>query len=554
MFNKYKLLILALIFSFALMFVFIELPVVLDSFLQNKIGFPGFDHGISEFDKYKSDLFINNLYLRWIGYASLLLIACFIVIGFTTKKSGWAWAGAFGLFLPVFGQFALSMFFLAGLGILRVSWLPFMDISFNVLQLGDIIYLPYWILMWSAGLFNWNAHLFLSYLFMSAGAFLFVLGVLVWLQTRFGEKRIAAKSIYKFSRHPQYIGWIIWSYGLMLFSANINNMKKTWSISSSLPWLLAVMVIIGICLIEEIKMKEENGEKYESYRKKTPFLFPLPKWIKTLINAPINLLLRKDSPSTKMQAVGITSFYTVILILLSLFWVDFETKQQPQHAITYSNPYYQIDSLLNEIRITPRRYLHKPFNGLKNLGSISVQPLTKLLSDSNEVIREFAADALGDLNAASSENRLIELLNDVNARVRKSAAVALGKLKSEKALDTFNNDLIKSSGPGMRYAIYTALGKIGTNKAWNILLTCADDSVWFSRISAINALCSIDSERAAEVIGKSLSDKNPNVRRNSVFLILKYKIKSLKRNVSMLINDEDFETRFYSRIILEGEI
>ena len=133
MFNKYKLLILALIFSFALMFVFIELPVVLDSFLQNKIGFPGFDHGISEFDKYKSDLFINNLYLRWIGYASLLLIACFIVIGFTTKKSGWAWAGAFGLFLPVFGQFALSMFFLAGLGILRVSWLPFMDISLCLL-------------------------------------------------------------------------------------------------------------------------------------------------------------------------------------------------------------------------------------------------------------------------------------------------------------------------------------------------------------------------------------------------------------------------------------
>ncbi len=548
-----SLFILALIFSFALMFAFVELPGLVDSLLQEKVGFPGFDQGISEFDAYKSELFINTLYLRWIGYASLLLIFGFIVIGFTTKKSGWAWAGAFALFLPVFGQFALSMFFLAGLGILRVGWLPFMDVSFNVLQLGNIIYLPYEFLMWFAGLFNWNAHLFISYFFMSAGAFLFVWGVLVWFQTRFEGKGVASSAVYKFSRHPQYTGWLIWSYGLMLFSTNINIMKKTWSVSSSLPWLLAAMVILGICLLEEIKMKEENGAEYENYRKSTPFLIPLPKWFNAIIKAPVKLLIRKESPSTKSEAAGITSFFAVILILLSLFWVDFGTTEQHRELIIAQNSQQQIDSLINEIRITPRRYIHKHFNGLKNLGSVSIAPLIDLLSDPNPVIREFSVDALGDMKADTAVPQIIQLLNDDNVRVRNSAIYSLGKMKSEKALEPLIDKLNEAPGPGMRNFIYSAFGGIGSEKAFDALMKGVNDSVWFVKNSAINSLCEINIERATNIVKNSLSDENPSVRRNSVYLIIRYKIKGLEQAVAALQNDEDFETRFYSRIIIRGK-
>ena len=39
------------------------------------------------------------------------------------------------------------MFFLGGLAFLRFLWLPFLDISFNIMRLGDIVLLPYkWIL------------------------------------------------------------------------------------------------------------------------------------------------------------------------------------------------------------------------------------------------------------------------------------------------------------------------------------------------------------------------------------------------------------------------
>ncbi|MGW8315051.1 MAG: hypothetical protein ACWGNV_05580, partial [Bacteroidales bacterium] len=240
------LLLLSIIFSIALIFAFIELPRLLDTALQNRIGFPQFDHGLGELNALKTEMYIQALHLRWIGYGSLLLILVLMVAGFATRKTGWALAGAMGLFIPVFGQFALSMFFLAGLGFLRVGWLPFLEItSLNVLDLGRVIYVPYWILHWFLGLFHWNAHQFLSYLFMAIGAFLFTWGVLVWFQSRYRELQVASSWLYTFSRHPQYLGWIIWSYGFILFSPFDQSMKVTWTVPISLPWLLMTMTIIG---------------------------------------------------------------------------------------------------------------------------------------------------------------------------------------------------------------------------------------------------------------------------------------------------------------------
>ena len=118
--NNAGLLLLAIVFSTGLIFAFIELPRLLDAGLQNKLGFPQFDHGAGGSSALKTEMFIQGLHLRWIGYGSLLLILGLIIFGYTSRKSGWALAGAVGLFIPVFGQFAYSMFFLAGLGFANI--------------------------------------------------------------------------------------------------------------------------------------------------------------------------------------------------------------------------------------------------------------------------------------------------------------------------------------------------------------------------------------------------------------------------------------------------
>ncbi len=44
-FKDILLLLLAIVFSVALMFASVELPRLIDSFLQKDVGFPGFDQG-----------------------------------------------------------------------------------------------------------------------------------------------------------------------------------------------------------------------------------------------------------------------------------------------------------------------------------------------------------------------------------------------------------------------------------------------------------------------------------------------------------------------------
>ena len=128
---------LAVISAIALTYASVELPVLLNSFLQNIIDFPGYD---SSHQMYRNETtsFVDSYYIRIIGYSCLAIIVVLIVIGFLTKKSGLVSAGAILIFLPVFGHFSFNMFFLAGLGAMRIVWMPLLDISYEVLKLGDI--------------------------------------------------------------------------------------------------------------------------------------------------------------------------------------------------------------------------------------------------------------------------------------------------------------------------------------------------------------------------------------------------------------------------------
>ncbi len=543
---------LAVIFSVALMFSFIELPRLADNLLRHLIGFPGFDPGNDEFSAYKTDLFIGALYLRWIGYGSLALILIFIITGYLTRKSSLMWAGAFVLFLPVFGQFALSMFFLSGLGILRSGWLPFMDISPNILKLGEVIYLPYHGFMWVGRLFNLDLHLFISWCLMTSGIFLFVWGVTVWLQNRFSSKAVAINLIYKVSRHPQYLGWIIWSYGLLLYSSRLNTMKISWEISPSLPWLLSTMIIVGICLMEEIHMLKKNGENYRRYRSKTPFLLPLPMRLNSLLGLPARFLTGKKHLESRLDVFYITGIYTMVLITVSLFLLNLNGKQNIANRAAAEIPPEEIASVVQEIRNTPgRRTLHIPFNNLIRAGDTAIPPLSEMLKDSNAVIREFSADALGKIGNIHSVKYLIPLLEDSVARVRNSAAQALGHIGSEDALPVLMRMLQDPIDPGLRSWICDALGNIGSESAWEQLVPELKDSRWWHRNMVLNALTKINTKKAMPQVIAALQDENPNVRRNAVMILLRAKPPDARSALEAVLTDEDFETRFYARQALE---
>lgn len=113
---SFLLLMLAIIITIGLAFTSIELPNKIDNFIGKNINTVNVYTGGGELQEIKTQLFIQHYHLRTIGYFSLFTIILLIIIGFITEKIGLTTLGAFALFLPVFGHFAATMFFLGGLG------------------------------------------------------------------------------------------------------------------------------------------------------------------------------------------------------------------------------------------------------------------------------------------------------------------------------------------------------------------------------------------------------------------------------------------------------
>lgn len=541
---------MAIVFSVALMFAFTELPRILDSALQENVGFPGLDHGSSETSAYKAEIYVSALNLRWIGYVSLGLVVVFIILGFVTRRSGWAMAGAFTIFLPVFGQFALSMFFLAGLGMLRVGWLPFWDISFQVLDLGEVIYIPYWILMWVFRQFNYWAQPELAWFFMAIGAFLFSWGVLVWMQSRFSKQGVATSWIYRISRHPQYLGWIIWTYGLVIYAPLINDMKKSWSMASSLPWLLMTMIIIGICMLEELKMREQNGEKYDLYREKTPFLFPLPRWIKKIVKFPLWLVIRKQQPENKREVAAVITLYTIIFIGISLIWVDLGMIKP--HPLSESNRKEAVADLVVDLnsQMGWRERGYK-FEKLQSFGDMAIDPMIDFLNSENPENQENAARLLGYMGDTSAIRPLYSVLAHPWENVRTRAIQSLAALHDPNLQNVLTKQLAYENGWYPRSVIYEALGNIGAEGSWDILVDGAINNDPSARLSAVKAMAKIYPDSTVRYLIPLLRHEHVWIRNDAVAIALRIQDKQSLPFLRALLEDENYEIRFFAGLAID---
>jgi len=263
--------------------------------------------------------FMRAYHVRPIGYSCLALVILLIVLGFVTGKSRLSSAGAIVFFLPIFGYFSMSMFFLAGLGILRALWLPFWP---DLIRLGDIAYLPAMIIVYPFAFARMrDAGMVLAFLLIALGFLVFVSGVHTWLYGKVQGRGTIDLWLYRVSRHPQYLGWIVWSYGLMLLAFQAPTARGGGNPGASLPWVISSLIIVCVALGEEIKMRRERGEEYEAYRGTVPFMLPLPKPVCAAITAPLRFLLKKDQPENRKELVVTFVVYLAIIMLLSLPFV-----------------------------------------------------------------------------------------------------------------------------------------------------------------------------------------------------------------------------------------
>jgi len=277
--------------------------------------------------------------LRPLGYLCFLLFLLLIPLGFLLGRFRVSALGSLGLYLPAFGHFASTMFFLAGLGVLRVVWLPLMELFSSswghrpygvglLLDAADVVYLPYILLRMLlclpsalGGLLPPLRLLDLSafYALILLGSALLFLGSQAWLYGSFLSLELIDFGAYRYSRHPQYLGLLLWSYGLLIYDRFVFiPVKGGYFPAPSLLWLLTALTLVASALKEESDMRARLGERYVEYQRATPFLMPLPRWLSEGFTAPSTLLIGRAQPEALHEIALVLGAYAALLIAASL--------------------------------------------------------------------------------------------------------------------------------------------------------------------------------------------------------------------------------------------
>jgi HEAT repeat protein/protein-S-isoprenylcysteine O-methyltransferase Ste14 len=539
--------VLAVVFSVGLTFASVELPRLLHSALVKTTPALEGDSHADETAVYRTDLFLDHYHFRLIGYACFGLMVLLIVAGFASGKAGLSSVGAAAMFLPVFAQFAGVMFFLAGLGFLNLPWLPILDVSFGAGRLGDIVYWPYDALMALFRHWGVDAHQPLVILLLGAGLLLFLLGTLAWLVARHRNQDVADFWVYRISRHPQYLGWIVWSYGMLLALKRVRYPRRAWGIPASLPWLLSMMVIVGVALLEERKMKRSSGEAYEEYRRNAAFLVPLPGFLRKVLAAPGRLLFGNSVPEKRGEIVLTLVLATALLVVSSDLYV--RHRQYAELGVRVGiieSEAARVGKLAGEMkRAEEWRRRSRIADALADIGEPAVEPLIGLLGDPNPGTRREAARALGRIASPRASAPLLARLSDEDVNVRFGAIEALGRIGSPEAVGPLVS-ILESGAKDVSRLAAVALGRIGPAAAGDPLLAFLVSPNWWDRTAAVDALGEIGSEAALDPLIERFDGEDVHVRRSIVVALLKIGSERSRGLFERALQDEDREVRLYA--------
>jgi HEAT repeat protein len=412
--------------------------------------------------------------------------------------------------------------------------------------------------------------------------------------------------LYRFSRHPQYLGWIIWSYGVLFLPGA--NMKRYVDVANTLPWLLATMVIIGVAMLEERKMKQEYGETYESYRQRTSFLFPLPRIVRQIFSLPLRLFFRKAYPNRKREIAAVVAFYTALCILLSAFATGIIGFSKEE---TFSEQ--KVEQLIHTIKTSPHRgdirhaaaslaaiggtavdsligLLHHEKMLVRwycadALGTVRsekvVQPLAALLNDTDHTVRRTAASSLGGTGSSTAVPILIDAFQDSQKGVESYAARALGRLRAEEAVPVLIEGLQREQSAIVRACAW-ALGEIGDKQAIEPLIICLErqedwhyfmvgealqklgseratdayiagmeNGVWWVQDSCATALGDMKTEKGLFPLIQALRHEEARLRRAAVLALSKYPPQQTEAALREALADDDWEVRMYAEAALK---
>ncbi|MGD2271872.1 MAG: isoprenylcysteine carboxylmethyltransferase family protein [Desulfobacterales bacterium] len=144
-----------------------------------------------------------------------------------------------------------------------------------------------------------NSLLYASWPLMGTGLAIFLISFIQLYWAKFRKKGAVEGGLYRFIRHPQYIGWSIFGLGIAIF----------WSrMIVILMYVSMLFVYYLLARSEERDCLEKYGERYRSYYRKTGRFFPK-------LNPNKRYLSRRTLPEKGVKRTGTL----IIVYLLTIF-------------------------------------------------------------------------------------------------------------------------------------------------------------------------------------------------------------------------------------------
>jgi protein-S-isoprenylcysteine O-methyltransferase Ste14 len=537
---------LTIVFTVGLTFATVESPHYVDQLLQNTVATPGGDSHVDGVASLKTELFMAHYHVRIVGYLGFLLLIGLIVLGFTTRLSGLAAVGAAGFMLPVFAQFAGVMFFLAGLGVFNSLWLPLLDISYELQNWGMVINAPKDVMQWLLGLIAIHSMWPTTLGFIGAGILVFGLGVFGWLSARARGAGVVRSGVYRISRHPQYLGWVLWTYGAYLLLQQVHYPRRSWAIGASLPWLISTMVIIGVAMLEELSMRRRYGEVYREYRGDAPFFFPIPRFVEQVFAVPFRLLFNKTVPTRKREIAVVVGLYTVLLVAISALFYAGSLRSTLARFASREARMAGMRALVVQIENEPDwRRQHHMMKQLVAFSDSAVEPLIELLEGEDGGLRVLAAQFLAELPSERAMPSLIAALADPDENMRIRASGALRAIGSREAIP-FLMPLLDDPKPNVQIDVMQTLAELGALAVLEIAPRLLASSEFWVRRGAVAALGTLGSPRAVPIMANALRDGSAEVRRDAVIALLRIGCPAARPLLEQALGDDDFEVRLYA--------
>lgn len=111
------------------------------------------------------------------------------------------------------------------------------------------------------------------------------------------RKGLVTSGPYRFARHPQYLGMMVFSVNLTsrCYRETLGDVGWLGPGGTLLVWFATMVAYILLALVEELHLRAEFGQPYVDYSRNTAFLIPFlrtrRRWLEAIVSLVIPMLL-----------------------------------------------------------------------------------------------------------------------------------------------------------------------------------------------------------------------------------------------------------------------